>query len=121
MCLVTTKSRSVATDDIVCYKVMLGNRTPYRKAFVNFEKPYFTATGDESIESNPYNTVRINGGFVHTFKTLDGARCEKRCFDSVDIQIWKCIIPQGTEYFEGKFMGIEGFASKKIKFIETAD
>ena len=75
------------------------------------------------INDKGYNKF-VNKGLIHSFKTLEGA---KKSFTLPDFvltltedcsYIVKCIIPKGTEYYEGIFEDtmLSCYASKKLTY-----
>lgn len=120
MCLISeTNKPTIATEDIVCYKVITTeNKTPYTDSFVNILHRLgiipFKAKGNIKIEENFNRFTRryyytITKGMIHTFKG--------QIFYTMSWffpKIYKCIIPKGTEYFISQ--GGNEYCSKKIIF-----
>lgn len=140
MCLSLKKNYSVKTadKDIVCYKVMVGYRTPYMDTPLPEEilsgDAYFYAEGALDIRRSIFD-FKLNGGAIHTYTSYRSALhdanymriYEHRC----GVCIYKCIIPKGCEYYKGTTevinpMGTtygalvyqaESYASLRIKFV----
>ena len=112
MCLkVTDIEKKIADKDIECYKVLsvyeYGIVSPFQDFHYKLGKLYETKLGE--IEEGD-----IYEGF-HSCSTIVGAETYRTLRSE---RVFKCIIPQGATYYEGKskFLGcyIEGYASDKI-------
>ena len=127
MCLRVQKNQrfKYATKDIVCYKALLSCResiiTPYVGIKINEDtlkgKVPFCAIGKGETR-NRYLYKSVKSGYIHTFSENIGDD-----FLKFGNKAFKCIIPKGTRYIQGKFLGqddkyYEGYASKKIVFVE---
>jgi len=124
MCLISKNSKmEKAANDIVCYKVLYQGimtkdyYTPYLFCYVpnniiNGDKCFF-AEGRRKIYRH-LNKYRIEGGVIHTYKSMEEAETKRRPCGNFNRLIFKCIIPKGTYYFEGE----TDYASKKIKFVK---
>jgi hypothetical protein len=142
MCLyVKGKEIKTAEEDIVCYKVLKIDRnfldqecayTPYTglqigKCFLKGEAD-FHAFGPSDIKlENLYSSrYEVSCGFVHTCSDLESAKKLCEClltFTCPMVVIYKCIIPKGTEYYEGVWSfsaesSRASYASKKIRFVK---
>lgn len=125
MCLILKRNESpkIAEEDIVCHKLLLcGNKedtflTIQMRHEVNITEPlYGMGKEDSSIMTFNKKDVRvITSGFIHTFQDWDGL-CEH--YANSDVYIIECIIPKGTEYYEGVDAAFDKkcFASKMILF-----
>jgi hypothetical protein len=112
MCLkVTDIQKKIADKDIECYKILSVCEyvivSPFQEFHYKLGKLYETKLG-EIKEGDIYE------GF-HSCSTIDGAVI----YQTINSErIFKCIIPQGATYYEGKsmFFGcfIEGYVSDKI-------
>jgi hypothetical protein len=65
----------------------------------------------------------IGNGWIHTYKTLNSAILMSNFifYEKDMIEIYKCIIPKGTRYFEGAdqlCLKRRAYASDTIRFIE---
>ena len=130
MCLYTKDPKvKIAKRKIVCYKVLSKTNnsisdiefmTPYQHTYIDNDiingKKDFEAKGSVDI-TDSFDAVafyHLNGGCIHTYKRRKDA---KWC--GSEQSVFKCIIPKGTEYYEGESLcGYENYASKKIRFIK---
>ena len=144
MCLYTNqKVAKVAEQDIVCYKILYkGNnsyQTPFQftlvpsKCFIRGE--LYTPAEEGEAKPNPHgcetwqSTYLVEEGFIHTCKDIDYGMSFLKWFKGRqpspsmedNCRIYRCIIPKGTEYFEGHDGDGESYASKAIKFIKEVD
>lgn len=138
MCLEIKKGdlRKTAEEDIICYKILatissdsgeIVRFTPLREVLVDVTKD-FEAEGSEDYLEQSLGEISI--GFIHTFEDLmDTMRALKTFRVIMDmnetkylkLEIWKCVIPEGTKFYKGIFPDLKlssSYASKKIKFIE---
>ena len=121
MCLITTKDiPEIAQEDIVCYKLykLRDNKllSPYREVVApNINEVTNTVLGKARFPYYLDNSVKylVNKGF-HSFKYIDDLIKELHFWQSYDIKIFKCIIPKGTKYYEGKFVGESSYCSESI-------
>lgn len=105
----------IADKDIICYKGfdfdgLSGSLiSPWKHASWNFLKdPIMKAAGDPEV-----GEYYIDGGYIHSFKDASGI---KEVANNVALHI-ECIIPKGTEYYEGiEFDNLPGYASKEVRF-----
>lgn len=142
MCLYITKDAKLkhAVKDIVCYKVVkryttfLGKQilfTPYTQspltdAQLSGKEDFCSFDKDEIEESKIGPGYEVSKGFIHTCINLESARWLSRLLSlgliyGEDIVVYKCIIPKGTRYYEGKWAlspQRESYASKRIRFVE---
>ena len=130
MCLITTKNiPEIAQKDIVCYKFYILHKVypPYEDAVLL--SPYQDSPAptinkvtntllDRAYLSNYRATYIISRGF-HSFKYLDDLINELDFWQSFDIKIFRCIIPKGTKYYEGKFGDFPSYCSQSIILKET--
>ena len=111
MCLISKwRFPKKAKKDIVCYKVLRSSSdgklyTPFIGEKVDTSKPLIAKGSSFSI----LNPLEKKGGYIHTYK-------DRHYEYTVQIQIWKCIIPKGTRYHEA-FDGCE-YCSRKLIFLE---
>lgn len=128
-------AEAVAKHDIVCYKV-IAKGFYYESGFKYFyQTPCACERVDiDIIEKNGefaankygrhYATSVLSIGWIHTYKTLRGAwdlishlayQSGPRCY----LQVYKCVIPKGTCYFEGEDLltNKTSYASDKIRFV----
>lgn len=139
MCLFS-KKRTSANKDLVCYKIIeryenFYGECCYKTPFQGTPVSIKVIEGQEfrpdpfpsiSVERKSNSNYEVYGGFIHSYKTRWKARKmakymretifkdEKRWYE-----IYKCIIPKGTEYFDGvEVNGFGAYASKSIKIIK---
>lgn len=138
MCLEIKKGdlRKTAEEDMICYKILaiissdsgeIVRFTPLREVLVDVTKD-FEAEGSEDYLEQSLGEISI--GFVHTFENLMDTMRALKIFRVImdmnevkylKLEIWKCIIPEGTKFYKGVFPDLRSpssYASKKIKFIE---
>ena len=134
MCLITTKNiPEIAQEDIVCYKFYILHiakddinftsynkgelRSPYRGMLApNIDEVANTELGKVHL----YDSNIVMKGF-HSYKYLDDLIRELYFWQSYDITIFKCIIPKGAKYYEGKFDESPSYCSESIILKETID
>ena len=126
MCLQTNSlfSESVK-EDIVCYKV-------FEVVDGKLTSPFFYdipwELGKEFTDPR-FNMTAINRGSAlftvkhafHTFKRLEDAQKYSKGWSGVwgTHTVVKCIIPAGSEYYDGWFDDItQAYASSKLKLVE---
>jgi hypothetical protein len=138
MCLEIKKGdlRKTAEEDIACYKILatissdsgeIVRFTPLREVLVDITKD-FEAKGSEDYLEQALGEISV--GFIHTFENLEDtilALCTFKAIMTMNevnysgLEIWKCVIPEGTKFYKGVFSDIKSsssYASKKVKFIE---
>ena len=109
----------VAKEDIVCYKwcekwntsngeIIL---TPYREVKVEIGETYKS----NLIKVNGIQPV-VNIG-IHSFARKRAAKKDYINYGDGDIII-KCIIPAGSTYYTGMFLGKKSYASDTLKYVE---
>ena len=124
MCLITTKNiPEIAQEDIVCYKFykLCDNDelfSPYQGSHAPAINKVTNTLLDRAYLSNYRATYMISRGF-HSFKYLDDLINELDFWQSFDIKIFRCIIPKGTKYYEGKFGDFPSYCSQSIILKET--
>ena len=131
MCLYTKQVEpKIAEKDIVCYKF-------YRRYNEILISPYQEVTAPEiGIVTNTklgeshklendvfyihefYNIRRVDEGF-HSFKILEEIKHKINGYRNLDLVIFKCIIPRGSSYYEGRFDRYESYCSNSIKLVEV--
>lgn len=143
MCLLLKKSvyldeGTVAKHDIVCYKVIAKGFYDEPQSGIKYfyQTPCACERVDiDIIEKNGefatnkygrpcYGTSVLSIGWIHTYKTLRGAWNLISClaYESGPksyLQVYKCVIPKGTCYFEGEDLLTDktSYASDKIRFV----
>ena len=108
MCLRTEQIEpQIATEDIICYKIIRKNMTSlyYNKFKWEFGKLYKT-------EMQFYNSEQIAQAF-HSYKSYKDVR-EAYSRTTEPCVVVKCTIPKDTSYYTGNHGVCEGYASEKI-------
>lgn len=160
MCLYLEKGnarKKIATEDIVCYKVMeevylnYGGIPHYRTPYQGHIMPIEGIVRDEYFDINRWAAKRYNkkittqriyanndnhicksfvaGGMIHTFANLlDASEKAALLASNYTVKSYvvvKCVIPKGTEYFEGFtgmvhigsiYFGASSYCSSKLRF-----
>lgn len=122
MCLASNFARpSIADRDLTCYKIyiLINNRykSPYQKA----DMPKIGELTTTSLQK-PGSFI-IKKGF-HSFVSLIDAVDEARLITTVygyKTYVFKCMIPEDTKYYEGRFNSIPSYCSESIIIEESAD
>ena len=130
---------NIAQHDIPCYKIVILKELlsvkHYWPVYYGKEIPLEVINGEKDYYADkqelPYNKLlipydsnedEVHGGYIHTHGTAESTDLEQCCLDKEeDYRIFKCIIPKGTEYFEGKYMLNISYASRKIRFVKEID
>ena len=125
MCLITTKNiPEIAQEDIVCYKIYILIEDELLSPYQGMPAPAINEVTntllDRAYLSNYRGAYMISKGF-HSFKYLDDLINELDFWQSFDIKIFRCIIPKGTKYYEGKFGDFPSYCSESIILKETID
>ena len=137
MCLITTKDiPEIAQEDIVCYKFYVLHKVKDDINLPSYDKdgylsPYqgmpapiineVTNTLLDRAYLSKYTAVYMVGRGFHSFKYLDDLIEELDFWLSFDIKIFKCIIPKGTKYYEGKYGDFHSYCSESIILKEAID
>lgn len=124
--------------DIICYKVIevkhySGGLITFRTPCTHYCLPFAVIQGNEDytavktwsnamcpIRTNGFNYKYIAGGFIHTFKHLKSAKAfAEESDEPLYMRIYECIIPAGTEYYQGidQVLETKAYAAEKIRFI----
>ena len=121
MCLRTNQLYChIAKEDIVCYKALvyyddLQLHSPYYGNVIwKIGENHIDSQFKDSAIPDPFLHNKVNYGF-HTYKHF-----QDYCFVDGD-RVFKCIIPQGTKYFDGWLNGnifVWGYASEQLRIIE---
>ena len=148
MCLyVKDKEPNIAKCDITCYKVVLRQSrpdsddeyySPYRYEPIsgecidgskNMEPGEIMAPKNVCLDETNYffgikYTAYIEGCMIHTYMHKQHAIKDAEHLENhwgahlQNYDVYECIIPKGTEYYEGTDSEYRGYASKAIKFIK---
>lgn len=122
MCLISNFDHpSVADRDLTCYKIyMLINKwykSPYQKA----DMPKIGELTTTPLQKS--GSFIIEKGF-HSFVSLLDAISEAHLITTIygyETYIYKCIIPEDTKYYEGRFNCTPSYCSESIIIEEPAD
>lgn len=125
MCLQNYSGKKIATENIVCYKVLVKNKDgKLRSCFYRHEWVFGTEYEEKETITDFYE---IGKGAFHSYKNLQDAIDNYNIVrgswalmggDIDEIIVVECIIPKGTEYYYGYTLDEEpSYASKKIKII----
>ena len=128
MCLITTKNiPEIAQEDIVCYKYYIVEKKGGKEKLIS---PYYRvpAPNLNEVVSTKLDKISLPTGFdikdsayytiregFHSFK------CLKHVIQDIDTwikypnyKIFKCVIPKGTKYYEGKSNESSSYCSESI-------
>ena len=137
MCLIIHSNELKAEKDIVCYKVV-----GYQKLLDNYYSPFtanrihrecitegmhFIAEGNKHIDCG-LNGWTISEGQIHTLKREQDAcylafLLKNSLNPGMVLKVFKCVIPEGTMYYEGRDESTDdkAYASDKIVFKEEVN
>ena len=128
MCLISKDSElKVATEDIVCWKVLYyGLHPDYETPFQHQKVPESVVCGEEPFVADENDSVVVglradgefeyNAGVIHTYVLKYQANYWTYLSRN---NVFECRIPKGTLYVEGvDTNGDRCFASKKIVFVQ---
>lgn len=144
MCLyVKNKEPKIAKCNISCYKMVLRQQYPscneYFSPYMYMPISKECINGDKNMEPNeimiPKNvcidetnfifghefTAYIEGGMIHTYMRKEDAIKDATAQGTAPLEsfeVYECMIPIGTEYYEGTDSEFCCYASKAIKFIK---
>ena len=125
MCLITTKDiPEIAQEDIVCYKIYILIEDELLSPYQGSPAPAINKVTNTLLDRaylSKYTAVYMVGRGFHSFKYLHDLIEELDFWLSFDIKIFKCIIPKGTKYYEGKFGDFPSYCSESIILKETID
>ena len=123
----------IADHDIVCYKVLNYEFGAYNSKPI-FESIYQNMCIQLGNRYNNHQRVdvvvvneddddieyEVGGGFYHSFEYLTDAIEEmyESCTTAIVV---KCIIPKGTEYYQGTFCCDDSYASRSIIYTEVIE
>lgn len=131
MCLYTKQVEpKIAEKDIVCYKFYRRYNEILISPYQGFRAPEIGITTNANLGKsyrpendnlyiyNYYDFKRVDEGF-HSFKTLEEVKHKVNGYsNNLDLVIFKCIIPRGSSYYEGRFDIYKSYCSNSIKLIE---
>lgn len=121
MCLITTKDiPEITQEDIVCYKFYKLRGTKLFSPYQDMLAPNINEVVNTVLDRAYLHRYRgknpiymINRGF-HSFRYLEELIGESHFWKYSDVRIFKCIIPQGTKYYKGKFHNFPSYCSESI-------
>lgn len=138
MCIFTNNVKfKIADQDIVCYKVLLKSNvegaflSPYLRFYCTLDKRY---DDDNELDIHKWDKsdFTIDKGVFHMFANYEDAMDELDWLafpgwltfpENIQAQyicvIVKCIIPEGSEYIEGKYIDFHSIASKSVIYKEV--
>lgn len=140
MCLITTKNiPEIAQEDIVCYKFYVLHKVKDDINSSSYDKDEYISPYQGMLAPNMNEVVStkldraylfkcrndnpkymVNRGF-HSFKYLEGLIKELVFWRLSYVRIFKCIIPKGTKYYEGRCTGDSSYCSESIILKEIID
>ena len=90
--------------------------------------------GDMLMRHRNRSSVDVEAGFVHTYayttssasaiySEISFLRRSDVTTEGVPtvVEVWKCVIPKGEQYLEGRYGGWRGYASKSLRFLGRID
>lgn len=110
---------SIASEDIICYKVILEKDsdyfTPYHCSEIAIGGLYNSKI-DVRFDFNIYTVEQA----LHSFCNLVDAQRLHSGFNTSEFtyRIVKCCIPQGSTYYKGWFQILASYASDKLRYDE---
>ena len=125
MCLYTKQTEpKIAEKDIICYKFYRRYNKILISPYQGFRAPEIGITANANLgksyipeNDHYYDFKRVDEGF-HSFKTLEEVKHKVNGYRNLDLVIFKCIIPKGSSYYEGRFDRYESYCSNSIKLVE---
>lgn len=150
MCLYVKEENATLTTakkDITCYKILRKSSNQFSGSNqfgeVCYKTPFFycnvklgervVAEGYQEFgrRSFPFKkdfTHVANGGFIHTFASMQGIKSffknwkEEYSFGLYDYVVVKCHIPKGAQYYKGIFeaTGLASYASTELVYGKEA-
>lgn len=131
MCLVVKNKKKLVTDkDIICYKVF--RKLPNEILLSPYMYMQFSTQGIciDDQRMSPMKRLAsghycISRGVFHSFKTKKAAMACTKWFSNVfgEFVVYKCRIPKGSIYYEGKLFNAfkknryKSYASKQIELL----
>ena len=125
MCLIVhNKFPKIATKDIVCYKILKTVDGKLVSSVRNFPFKLNVRMRPKVIfkilpkMDNILGELVVEEGYFHTFVNHENAKSSSTGYND---EVYECIIPKGTLYFEG-FYGLDSsYASKCLIVKEKVD
>ena len=121
MCLISNFDHpSIADRDLTCYKVYILINDRYKSPYQKADMPKIGELATTSLQES--GTYLVEKGF-HSFVSLVDAINEVRLITTIysyETYIFKCVIPEGTKYYEGSFNCNPSYCSESIIIEELA-
>ena len=122
MCLISNFDHpSVADRDLTCYKIYILINKWYKSPYQKADMPKIGELTTTSLQKS--GSFIIEKGF-HSFVSLLDAINEAHLITTVygyKTYIFKCMIPEDTKYYEGRFNCTPSYCSESIIIEESAD
>lgn len=101
----------IAKKDIIVYKHIIDNGNKTYKSSYQWSEIIIGDTYTSELGIN-YSSVQEG---LHSFKLLEDAIINGKEYHEPIIE---CIIPKGSEYYEGTFVNKEAFVSNQLKYVK---
>ena len=97
--------------------------TLYNRMKIEFGKTYEIEDKEFNIEPGLYSEYKLEGGAFHLFKNRKDADEVAWDKDSPhdNMLVVKAIVPAGTQYIKGKYLGYDSLAVKKVRYEKNLD
>jgi len=115
-----------ASEDIVCYKYLCTKPPRFMRNYTSSQgngKTYYTPYKYMPVKiGTTYSSNILRQGLtvsiaLHSFSSYESLD-KFREDDTVKVE---CLIPKGSKYYVGKFLGYESYASDKIEYIKIIE
>jgi len=114
MCTNHLGPKQVATEDIVCYKHIMKQGRKYATSYQETPIIFRKIITSNIIVENEYGETNkrtwINIG-LHSYICQKAAESQALSLDEVLV---KCVIPKGSEYYKGEFLGDPTYVSNQL-------
>ena len=127
---IETKECKTAAEDIVCYKFYVIKDNKILSPYMLIKAPEIgivaTTELDNPVKSIIWNGIKVVHKGFHSYKNLDNVREVIRSLsNSIDAdityEIFKCVIPKGTRYYEGIHNTCKSYCSESIVLKESVE
>jgi len=113
-------SSKVASEDIICYKTLAKIEYP-KIGIVYYKTPYMGVLIDIGFT---YTSKLKRSGFtiedgLHSFKHAYDTHLANSCWRSV-VSV-QCVIPKGSKYYKGTFLGADSYASSQLIYVKIIE
>lgn len=115
MCLITKNNDPyIAEQDIICYKIYIYINGKYVSPYQKCDMPSINELVTTELQRS--GDFYIEKGF-HSFACLEDAEVDAEWFGKSNYEgcIARCIIPEGSKYYRGKFGNYISYCSESIK------